>query len=84
MNGLGPINRTSIHTAKYADDIILLAKEETTGHVWQASWSWMTLQNGNECVNDSMKISKQPPPSPHTDYKRSKATGKWGMFHLAW
>jgi len=25
-------NRTSIHTAKYADDIILLAKEETTGH----------------------------------------------------
>lgn len=79
-------NRTSIHTAKYADDVTLLAKKETvlqsmTDRLDEFGWHYVMEMN---VEMTQMKISKQWPPSPNTDYERSKATGEWWMFHLAW
>ena len=39
-----------MQTVKYADDLVLQAKEETvhSGYYWRTDWSWKRLWNGKE------------------------------------
>ena len=68
-----------IHTVKYADDLVLLAKEGKCYRTWLINWNWKILWNGNQCGNNNVtRISKTAIPS--INYDSPKTTRECGIF----
>ena len=83
LEGLGDfkIGGQIIQIVKYADDLVLMAKEETVlqGMIDKLIEIWKMLRHGNECEknkrNENFKTT-----IPSNNYDRPKTTGECGMF----
>jgi len=83
LDGLGDFNIGGkiIQTGKYADDLVLMAKEETVlqGMIEKLIEIGRWLWHGNECgknkSNENFKTT-----IPNKSYDRPQTTGECGMF----
>jgi hypothetical protein len=83
LEGLGDfkIGGQIIHTVKYADDLVLLAKEEKVlqNMIDKLIKNWKMLWNGKKKKkNKSNENFKTTIPSKN--YRRPKTTGECGIF----
>ena len=68
-----------IHTLKYADDLVLMTKEEMM--LWGKIDDWKMLWNGNKCGKNQGNETRNETVSS-IDYVRSKTISECGVFQL--